>query len=207
MKLTVLTFGMLGVGTLFLSACSAPAAQQVTPPPTAVEQAAPTMATPEVSINEVMVALVDHAGHNLWDVEQEGRAPKTAGDWQMVWEHAVQIAAAGPAISAGGTGPSDAVWVKSPSWHTYAQRMSDAGVAARNAAKSQNFDALVKANGATRRILRVVPQGVQAGPADRGYPAHSRGLARNITALRGRVVRCAAPNENLSPLLDRITDR
>jgi cytochrome c556 len=94
-----------------------------------------------------MVALVDHAGHNLWNVEQEGKAPKTDADWQVVWEHAVQIAAAGPAITVGGTGPSDAMWVKSPSWHTYAQRMSDAGVAARNAATSKNFAALVTANG------------------------------------------------------------
>ena len=31
-----------------------------------------------VSINAVMVSLVDHAGHALWDVEQEGneRAPE-----------------------------------------------------------------------------------------------------------------------------------
>jgi hypothetical protein len=59
----------------------------------------------------------------------------------------VQIAAAGPAITVGGTGPSDAVWVKSPSWQSYAQRMSDARVAAMNAAKSKNLSALVKANG------------------------------------------------------------
>ena len=147
MTTTVLKFGMLGVGALFLSACSGPAPQEAAPPPAAVEQAAPTTAKPEVSINEVMVALVDHAGHNLWKVEQEGKAPKTDADWQNVWEHAVQIAAAGPAITVGGTGPSDADWVKSPSWHTYAQQMSDAGVAARNAAKSKNFEALVTANG------------------------------------------------------------
>jgi cytochrome c556 len=147
MTTTVLKFGMFGVGAMFLSACSAPAAQEAVSPPTAVAQAAPTTAKPEVSINEVMVALVDHAGHRLWDVEQEGKAPKTDADWQEVWEHAVQIAAAGPAITVGGTGPSDAVWVNSPSWHTYAQRMSDAGVAARNAAKSKNLDGLVRANG------------------------------------------------------------
>jgi hypothetical protein len=68
-----------------------------------------------------MVALVDHAGHRLWDVETEGKAPKTDADWEIVQEHAVQIAAAGPAITAGGTGPRDAEWVKAPSWHTYAQ--------------------------------------------------------------------------------------
>jgi hypothetical protein len=140
-----LTFGMLGVGALFVSACSSPAAEQ-TPPPTAIEHAAPTTAKPEVSINEVMVALVDHAGHKLWAVEQEGKAPTTDADWRVVWEHSVQIAAAGPAITVGGTGQSDAVWVNSPSWHTFAQRMSDAGVAARNAAKDKNYKALVAAN-------------------------------------------------------------
>src|SRR6186713_1268309 len=116
MKTTMLKFSMLSVGALFLSACSGAAPLQAAPP--AVEQTAPTTAKPAVSINEVMVALIDHAGHNLWDVEQEGHAPKSDADWQNVWEHAVQIAAAGPAITVGGTGPSDAVWVKSASWHT-----------------------------------------------------------------------------------------
>jgi cytochrome c556 len=145
MTTTILRFSMLGAGALILSACGS-APQAAAPPPAAVELAAPRTAKPEVSINEVMVALVDHAGHSLWDVEQEGKAPKSDADWQTVWEHAVQIAAAGPAITVGGTGPSDAGWVKSPSWHTYAQRMSDAGVAARNAAKSKNFKGLVMAN-------------------------------------------------------------
>jgi cytochrome c556 len=145
MTTTVLRSGMLGAAALFLSACG-PAPQAAAPPPSAVELEAPTTAKPKVSINEVMVALVDHAGHNLWDVEQEGKAPRTDADWLTVWEHAVQIAAAGPAITVGGTGPNDAGWVKSASWHTYAKRMSDAGVAARNAAKSKNFKALVTAN-------------------------------------------------------------
>ena len=38
-------------------------------------------------------------------------------------------------------------WVKAPSWHTNAQRMSDAGVAALNAAKNKDLKALVTANG------------------------------------------------------------
>ena len=146
MTTTVLKFCALGVGALCVSACTAPAVEQPAPPPTAVEQAAPITAMPKVSINEVMVALIDHAGHKLWDVEQEGRAPKNDADWQVVWEHAIQIAAAGPAITVGGTGSSDAGWVNTPSWHTYAQDMSNAGAAARDAAKSKNLDALLMAN-------------------------------------------------------------
>ena len=147
MKTTVLKgLVVLASGILFVS-CSSPAPQNSAPPPAAVDQAAPTTARPEVSINAVMVALVDHAGHQLWDVEGEGKAPKTDADWNNVQEHAVQMAAAGPAITVGGTGPSDATWVKSPSWQSYAQQMSNAGVAAMNAAKSKNFNALVAANG------------------------------------------------------------
>ena len=147
MKTAMLTgVGVLALAGLFVSGCSTSPRQEPASSPAAGE-AAPTTAKPEVSINAVMVALVDHAGHQLWNVETEGKAPKTDADWANVEEHAVQIAAAGPAITVGGTGPSDAVWVKSPSWHGYAQRMSDAGVAAMNAAKSKDFSALVKANG------------------------------------------------------------
>ena len=92
------------------------------------------------------VALVDHAGHALWDVEHEGKAPKTEADWLVVEEHAVQMVAAGPAITVGGTGPSDAVWVASPDWLKHAQALSDAGAEALAAAKAKNFAALVNAN-------------------------------------------------------------
>jgi cytochrome c556 len=133
------------VVAVLTSACggSEPAA----PAAATTATSAPTTATPEVSVNAVMVALVDHAAHNLWAVEREGNAPKSDADWSNIVEHAVQLAAAGPAITVGGTGPNDAVWVKTPSWHTYAQRMSDAAVAARKAADSKNMDALVAANG------------------------------------------------------------
>lgn len=140
--------GTLALSGLLVSACSSPAPQQsASPPPPPAAPTTPTTAKPEVSINAVMVDLVDHAAHNLWAVEQAGKAPKTDADWDNIVEHAVQIAAAGPAITVGGSGPSDAVWVMSPSWHTHAQKMSDAGVAAMNAAKSKNLDALVMANG------------------------------------------------------------
>jgi cytochrome c556 len=149
MNMTVLnSLGALALVALSLSACSSPAPLAAAPPPVAVEVAAPTTAKPEVSINAVMVALVDHAGHQLWNVEIKGNEPKTDADWLNIQEHAVQIAAAGPAITVGGTGPSDAVWMKAPSWHTYAQQMSDAGVAAMHAAESKNLTALVTANGA-----------------------------------------------------------
>lgn len=130
------------LGLFVLAAgCSTPP-----PPAAAVQETAPAAVRPEVSINAVMVALVDHAGHNLWNVEREGKAPKTQADWDNVEEHAIQLVAAGPAISAGGTGPTDAVWVKSPAWQADAQKMSDAAVKALAAARTKNLDALIKAN-------------------------------------------------------------
>lgn len=133
--------------TVTLAACAAPpaqppAAQTASPPP-----AAPLFVVPQLSINAAMVALVDHAAHNLWEVEREGKAPKSDADWEMVAEHAIQLAAAGPAITVGGTGPTDGLWVKNPAWRAHAQEMSDAGVAAFRAAQAKSLDQLIAANG------------------------------------------------------------
>jgi cytochrome c556 len=136
--------GLFAIGIFSASACSSTAATEKSTPPLAVGERA-TTTRPEVSINAVMVALVDHAGHELWNAEV--KAPTSDAAWLNIAEHAVQIAAAGPAITVGGTGPSDAVWVKSPSWQAHAQRMSDAGVAAMKAAQNKNLAALVTANG------------------------------------------------------------
>lgn len=130
----------------FLAACNSSPSSPPADSSAAAPAAAPTAAVPEVSINAVMVALVDHAAHNLWDVERAGRTPKSEADWANVVEHAVQIAASGPAITVGGTGASDTVWVNTPAWREHAQRMSDAGVAALNAANRRNLESLVAAN-------------------------------------------------------------
>ena len=163
MKVTILpALGVLAVSVLLVSACTTAAPEAAAPPPDD-NRTALTTVKPEVSINAVMVALVDHAGHQLWNVEVEGKAPKTDADWDNVQEHAVQIAAAGPAITVGGTGPSDTAWVKAPSWQGYAQQMSDAGVAAMNAAKSKNFTALVMANGQLVRSCVACHQAFKPG--------------------------------------------
>jgi hypothetical protein len=143
---------MLG---LLSTACgSAPDAETTTTPESASSADAgagagspPARITPGVSVNAIMVGLVDHAAHNLWNVEQENRAPKSEDDWEIIAEHAIQIVAAGPAITSGGTGVTDNVWADSASWRNYAQQMSNAGGAAFNAARERNLDALVKANG------------------------------------------------------------
>jgi hypothetical protein len=102
---------------------------------------------PAVSINELMVTWVDHSGHELWDVEVEGGAPKNDADWREVERHATQLAASGTLIALGGTGQADAGWARLPDWTKYSQELTTVGLAARDAARSRDFGALVKANG------------------------------------------------------------
>lgn len=108
---------------------------------------APALPMLPVSVNEVMVAWIDPSSHELWDVEREGQAPATESDWQRVERHATQLAAAGTVIALGGTGQQDPAWIKSPDWKKYSQELTKAGMAARNAAHTRSFDALVSANG------------------------------------------------------------
>jgi hypothetical protein len=100
-----------------------------------------------VSVNAEMVALVDHAGHELWNVEQEGKAPKTDAQWAIVQEHAVQLASAGALLQLPGTGVNDRTWTQSPGWTKWARALSEAGLAAEKASESKNLQALVTANG------------------------------------------------------------
>jgi len=94
-----------------------------------------------------MVAFVDHAGHALWDVEKQGKAPKTEDDWAIIGEHATQLAAAGALLQIPGTGTNDRTWTQSPGWTKWTRALSDAGLAALKATESKNMEALVTANG------------------------------------------------------------
>jgi cytochrome c556 len=100
-----------------------------------------------VSINAVMVRLVDHAGHQLWNAEKPEMAPKTEADWENIVEHATQIAAAGALIRLEGTGPNDRTFVQNPEWQKFAMEVSAAGMAALKAGEAKNHEALVAANG------------------------------------------------------------
>jgi hypothetical protein len=102
---------------------------------------------PVVSINALMVALVDHASHELWNVEKEGAAPQNDKAWREVEHHATQLAGAGTLISVGGTGKADPGWAQSAEWIKYSGQLNEAGLAAVSAARAKNLEALVKANG------------------------------------------------------------
>jgi hypothetical protein len=134
----------LGGSALLLYGCSSSVEQ-----PQGVQQASPQAPAvpPAVSVNALMVDWIDHSSHELWNVEQEGRAPKNDLEWRVVERHATQLAAAGPLIALGGTGQADHGWAQSPVWKKYSQELTDASVAALNAIRGKNLEALVKANG------------------------------------------------------------
>jgi hypothetical protein len=140
-----LTLTMIA-GVWMSGGCGTPA--PVEPPVPAQEAASsqPAVMSP-VSINQSMVAIVDHAGHQLWNVERAGNAPKTKSDWENLAEHATQLAAAGALVRVPGTGVNDVTWVATPGWQKWARAMSDAGQAALKATEAENFEALVAANG------------------------------------------------------------
>jgi hypothetical protein len=134
----------LGVSTLFVYGCTTSVEQ-----PQAGQQASPQAPAvpPVVSVNALMVALVDHASHELWNVEKDGRAPKSDAEWREVEHHATQLAGSGTLIALGGTGQADPGWAQSPDWKKYAQQLNDTGLAALSAARAKNLEGLVKSNG------------------------------------------------------------
>jgi hypothetical protein len=94
----------------------------------------------QTSINALMVALVDHAAHEIWEA---GSAKTLTGrDWQTVEQHAIQLVASGTLISLAGTGPRDESWVATPAWQDYAKKLTEGGLATLDAAKKADQRAL-----------------------------------------------------------------
>lgn len=149
-RMTSLTTRLIAVVVLFASlACGQPPAgnQPAASPGAAPGSQVLAPISPRVSINATMVALVDHASHHLWNAERDDSAPKSDEDWHTIEEHATQLAAIAPVLMIPGTGPSDAVWVKTPSWRSHVQSLSDAADEAITAVRARNLDRLVAANG------------------------------------------------------------
>lgn len=97
------------------------------------------------SINALMVALVDHAAHEIWEA---GSAQTLTGrDWQTVEQHAIQLIGSGTLVSLGGTGIADAGWVMAPAWQEWTRTMTDGALAALAAVEDHDQDALNDAGG------------------------------------------------------------
>jgi hypothetical protein len=96
-----------------------------------------------VTINDVMVLIIDHNSHAIWDVASD--APDNSDDWHLLEHSALTLAASGNLVTAGGTGPNDAQWVVEPQWRAYSQAMTNAGLDALAAVRSRDTEALLAA--------------------------------------------------------------
>jgi hypothetical protein len=121
------------------SSCSAGSA---TPP---VPQE-PSAYQPVVTLNEIMVNIIDPHSHELWDAAADpAKAPKTDEDWRKVRHAAVTLAAGGNLTMLSGNGPKDQAWRTQKDWYKLSQAVSDAGLAATRAVQNRNVAALSKA--------------------------------------------------------------
>jgi hypothetical protein len=89
-----------------------------------------------ISLNEVMVALVNHAADPIWRADWD--RPQTDAEWREIERLAYQIQVGGALLQFPGTGPMDDAWVAEPAWNVFAEQMSQAGRRAVNAARARD---------------------------------------------------------------------
>jgi len=90
-----------------------------------------------VSINALMVTLIDHSAHYIWDYSSLEREISD-DEWRTIEYYAIQLAGSGPLITLGGTGPLDNTWTESEAWVSYSRTMTNAAMLALDAAKNKD---------------------------------------------------------------------
>ena len=90
-----------------------------------------------VSVNALMVTLIDHSAHYIWDFAALQREI-TDDEWRTIENYAIQLAGSGPLIALGGAGDMDDAWAKSEAWTSYSRTMTNAAMLALDAAKNKD---------------------------------------------------------------------
>ena len=130
--------------TLLLSACSQEAPQQAATPTEPAETAASAVPAaqiqPAISFNTLMVKFVDQAADPIWNAAVT--PPKTDAEWEQVEYHAIQLATTGTLMRVGGTGMMDMEWAAAPDWAPFTDKMTQAALAAAQAARNKDVAAL-----------------------------------------------------------------
>ena len=81
-----------------------------------------------VSINDVMVAMVNEAADPIWVAAWH--QPTTDAQWRELERRAYQLELAGSLIAYPGTGGLDDKWTAKPPWKKWSNQLRDAGAAA-----------------------------------------------------------------------------
>ncbi|MDP3516509.1 MAG: cytochrome c [Pseudohongiella sp.] len=98
-----------------------------------------------VSLNEVMVALINKAADPIWAAVWAG--PQSDHDWRELEHLAYQVELGGALLKYPGTGPLDQAWTSNPDWQQLAEQLSQDGKRAVNAVRSRNMDLMERAGG------------------------------------------------------------
>lgn len=106
---------------------------QTTPAPVST----PPAARLPVSLNEVMVALVNHSADPIW--RAAWRNPQTDADWRNLERMAYQLEIAGALLMIPGTGPMDEAWTANPAWNTWSKNLQFAGKRAVDAVAARDI--------------------------------------------------------------------
>jgi len=103
--------------------------------------AAPPHVSLPISINSVMVALVDQAAHEIWEGGNQDR-DLSDREWLLIEQHALQLVAAGSVVSLGGTGSADRGWALSPAWQDWSRKLGTVALEAKQAVDAKSKVAL-----------------------------------------------------------------
>jgi hypothetical protein len=123
---------------LICAGCSPPAttgaaAPEPAPATSPAEAPAAAQALPlPVTINAVMVAMVDFAADGIWRPAVSEK-PLTNNQWLLAEQDAVNLVAAATLITTAGTGVNDAAWIADPDWRQWATDMQNSALQAKDA--------------------------------------------------------------------------
>ena len=125
---SLVSVSIVVLGASSISACSPDKpvmTAQSSPASVVTVAASPPATTLPISLNAVMVALVDHASEPLW--LDAYNPPNSDARWRDAEYNAQQMAVSGKLIQLAGTGPNDIEWVANPEWKIFADEMTSEG--------------------------------------------------------------------------------
>ena len=113
---------------------AAPAADALSAPAPAAVNRLP------VSLNSLMVALVNQAADPIWVAAWHG--PESEADWRELERRAVQLEVAGALLGVPGTGPLDDTWAASAGWQDWSAQLRQTGADAVQAVQARDLQAI-----------------------------------------------------------------
>jgi hypothetical protein len=115
-----------------------------------------------VSLNEVMVALVDFSADGVWR-PAASETPLTDIQWALADQSAVNLIASASLITMRGAGVNDGAWVVNPDWRRWSIEMQTTAEQARAAIAARDQDRLRLAGDRLVEICQTCHQAFKPG--------------------------------------------